>query len=174
MNEPELLLRDIHLPEPVSWWPPAIGWWVLVIVGCGLVALVYLWRQYRLRQYRAPAAIAGRELERLQVEWAEHQDERRLQRDVSSWLRRVGMSLTSRREAASLTGPQWQQFLEELAGEAIFKEAELQLLTTVLYQPVNTDSEMQSTGDGPLLGGEHLLRLCQRWLDVSARRVKVR
>ena len=24
-------LRDIQLPEPISWWPLAPGWWVLII-----------------------------------------------------------------------------------------------------------------------------------------------
>ena len=34
MDSEELLaqLADIHLPLAVSYWPPAIGWWVLVLV----------------------------------------------------------------------------------------------------------------------------------------------
>lgn len=27
----ELPLRDIHLPETIGWFPPAIGWWLLII-----------------------------------------------------------------------------------------------------------------------------------------------
>lgn len=47
---PELQLRDIHLPPEPSWWPPAPGWWLLAIV-IGLV----IWRltRYGLRSWRA-------------------------------------------------------------------------------------------------------------------------
>ena len=36
MNDAALPLRDLRLPEPVGWWPPAPGWWILaaiVVVG---------------------------------------------------------------------------------------------------------------------------------------------
>ena len=44
MDSEELLaqLADIHLPEPVSYWPPAIGWWILAAIF--LVLLVILFR----------------------------------------------------------------------------------------------------------------------------------
>ena len=44
---PELVtqLRDIRGLDPVSWWPPATGWWLLAALCIGLVvALVYLVR----------------------------------------------------------------------------------------------------------------------------------
>ena len=49
---PQLQLRDIHLPPEPSWWPPAPGWWVLAILL--LVAAVLLtrwvWRRMRARR----------------------------------------------------------------------------------------------------------------------------
>ena len=33
-------LRDIHLPEPISWWPPAPGWWILAVASCALLAWI--------------------------------------------------------------------------------------------------------------------------------------
>ena len=36
-------LRDIHLPGDISWWPPAIGWWIvaalIILLGLGLYML---------------------------------------------------------------------------------------------------------------------------------------
>ena len=33
-----LPLRDLHLPEPVGWWPPAPGWWILLLLVTTLLA----------------------------------------------------------------------------------------------------------------------------------------
>jgi len=47
----ELPLRDIHLPAPLSWWPPAPGWWLLLTL---LVAIALL-GGYLLHRYRRNA-----------------------------------------------------------------------------------------------------------------------
>ena len=69
MNDPTTLspelaaqleaLRDIHLPQAVSWWPLAPGWWVLLgLVVAAVVALVVA-RAMRRRtvRYRALAEL---------------------------------------------------------------------------------------------------------------------
>ena len=163
MNPEELLLRDIHLPDPVSWWPPALGWWLVVAaVGLGIGAVVY-WRRRQLALRRAPTTLARAELARLQLAWAQNRDVQWLAGEISIWLRRASMSLASRRQAASLTGSQWQQYLNELAGETIFDAADTDLLNTLPYR-ANTTADVAADG-------EHILALCQRWLDAAARRV---
>jgi len=50
-------LRDIHLPEPISWWPLAPGWWILIITGCLLSGwlISILYRRYSAKLYRRQA-----------------------------------------------------------------------------------------------------------------------
>ena len=50
MNEKEALLqqlRDIHAPLAPGFWPPAIGWWILLLV----LVLLLVGGIYRLRKY---------------------------------------------------------------------------------------------------------------------------
>ena len=57
----DLPLRDIHLPDPVSWWPPAPGWWLLFGLSLVLGGLL-VW--HRLRRRRREAAARQAELGR--------------------------------------------------------------------------------------------------------------
>ena len=107
MNPEELLLRDIHLPDPVSWWPPAIGWWLLIVGTLFIIVVIAIWRRRREAQRNAPATIARLELAHLRAGWSDHGDARRLVNELSTWLRRAGMSMSSREQAASLTGVDW-------------------------------------------------------------------
>src|SRR5262249_2452544 len=54
---PEVQLRDIHLPPEPSWWPPAPGWWIvaaLVVVAIALAARFWI---KRVREQRRRAAL---------------------------------------------------------------------------------------------------------------------
>lgn len=158
MNPEDLLLRDIHLPEPVSWWPPAIGWWLLAgaLIACVIVA-VWWWRR-RQAQRNAPASIARRQLDRLRATWTAHGDAGRLVTDLSTWLRRAGMSMSSRQQAASLTGADWWMFLDDIAGEPVFGAMDGRLIVEAPYSGLASPD------------GERMLVLCERWLGAAARR----
>jgi hypothetical protein len=47
-------MKDVHLPEPISWWPLAVGWWLVAALIIGsIAAIIYvLWRRYRQNRYR--------------------------------------------------------------------------------------------------------------------------
>jgi hypothetical protein len=52
MNDPGLVLRDIHASPAPAWWPPAPGWWLLAAVLLAGVAACLLWRRHRQRRIR--------------------------------------------------------------------------------------------------------------------------
>ena len=55
--DPLSQLRDIHLPPPISCWPLAPGWWILIFAG--IFAFIYITRtliqRYRSNLYRRQA-----------------------------------------------------------------------------------------------------------------------
>jgi len=42
-QDPLAQLRDIHLPEPISWWPPAPGWWLLSVIVFAVLFFCVRW-----------------------------------------------------------------------------------------------------------------------------------
>ena len=55
----QLPLRDIHLPPEVAFWPPAVGWWLLVLLA-GVAFYAWLRWRWRLRVRAAALAELGR------------------------------------------------------------------------------------------------------------------
>jgi hypothetical protein len=127
-----LPLRDIHLPDPVSWWPPAPGWWIvaaLLMVGAGLAAIV-AWRRRTRVQRRALAMLDG-----LQRRYRGDGDAAALARGLSTLLRRLALECAPRREVAGLTGNRWLEWLDRgLPGEP-FSRGIGRLLTDAPYRP---------------------------------------
>jgi len=58
-TDPMAELRDIHLPDAISWWPLAPGWWLLIIISLAAIAYIcaMLLKNYRERLYRRQALL---------------------------------------------------------------------------------------------------------------------
>ncbi|MEQ8346994.1 MAG: DUF4381 domain-containing protein [Sneathiellaceae bacterium] len=108
-------LRDIHLPDAVSAWPPAPGWWLLggvLLLGSG--AGLYLWQ--RRRNGRRAQALrlldglaAAHDAGRLPAQG--------LAASVAELLRRVAIARFGRGTAARLHGQAWIDFLNRAGGD---------------------------------------------------------
>jgi len=106
-----LPLRDLHLPEPVGWWPLAPGWSLLI--GLAIVAIAYgLVRAYQRRQRNAARRYALRELARYEAEYRKHKDPVTLAKQLSQLLRRGMLAYAPRTEIAGLTGEAWLRWLD--------------------------------------------------------------
>ena len=111
-DNPLANLRDIHLPEQISWWPLAPGWWLLILLVC----LTLVWLGYKLRQrhlFRQTYRYCQSQLTEIDQTYQASKDSRQLVSDYSQLLRRLLMLRLGRQHVASLTGEQLLAILDE-------------------------------------------------------------
>ena len=120
MDPRQIPLRDLHLPDAISWWPLAPGWWFVIAVA--LVVLVYFLRRYRARRARGAARrYALRQLDVLVAEFGQHGDAVAFSRGMSELLRRTMLAYAPRGEVAGLTGDAWIEWLDRDLDAARFQ-----------------------------------------------------
>ena len=130
----EIPLRDIHLPEPISWWPLAPGWWI--IVG-GLLALAILgflaWRFYARRQIRR----AERALASIEQRYQSHRDDHQLARELSVWARQFALlQKTANTRGSNSIGTDWVEYWQQRIAASDLSQQELHnALTVAPYRP---------------------------------------
>lgn len=157
MNPEELPLRDIHLPEPVGWWPPAPGWWLLaLLLVAAVVFLVVRWRERRRRERALNLAL--RELDHLQREY--QANTKTLLRELSVLLRRVAISRYGRK-VGGFTGREWVAFLDDKAGKPLFAGQLEPLITESPYRP-------EKAADTRLLA-----KAIRQWIQLQRRNADV-
>jgi len=117
-------LHDIVVPGPLAWWPPAPGWYVVMIVAAGalLVLLRSGWRHWRRNRYRSEAL---RELTRIGREGD--------LRELPVLLKRAALSAWPRARVAGLVGAEWHQFLDESANTDRFGSGAGEVLDRLAY-----------------------------------------
>ena len=152
----QLALRDIHMPEAVSWWPPAPGWWGLLGLILLLVILLIFVRSWRRRRRLRNSAVE--ELTRICDAFKQHHDALRLVRELSVLLRRIAISYFPRTDVASLTGDDWLRFLDKRGAitdsEQGFLNGPGKILNSGPYQ-ARLDVDTHA-----------LIVLCRRWVET--------
>ncbi|HOP16406.1 MAG: DUF4381 domain-containing protein [Chromatiaceae bacterium] len=126
-------LRGYHLPEGVSWWPPAPGWWLLLGLLL-LVAVMLVWWLLRRRRHQAAARQAIGELKRLRAAHRVQQDNAVFIRGLSRLLRRYALKAFPE-QAAALTGEAWLAFLDAHGGNGRFCAGDGRHLADAPYRP---------------------------------------
>ncbi len=108
-KDPLSELRDIHLPSPDGFWPPAPGWWLLFVLAVALILILILWIRRRRKSHawhraarRELKLIAGRAA--VNSEWFG---------DLNALLKQSAVVRYPDRAPASLTGAEWVDFLLE-------------------------------------------------------------
>lgn len=150
-NMDSLPLRGLHLPDPVGWWPPALGWWLVLALTLlaltGLTLLIRRWRQI------TPVKAALQELRRLEADNSMPAREK-LQR-LSRLMKRVALSLHSREAVAGLTGDPWLLWLDEAGGGTGFSQGAGRSLAEAPFRPTASDEDVA-----------RLMQYCRDWLQA--------
>ncbi len=154
-TDPQALeLRDIHLPDPVSWWPPALGWWMVLLVTLLFVIILFWLRKRWLEKKRSAKVIARQELGLIQKKYQQQPDQHQLVEDLSVLLRRACLSVFPREDSAGLTGEKWLGFLDDVMKDKQFLEGAGRSLITAPYKKE------------PRINAEQLIAVCKDWIEA--------
>lgn len=148
-------LRDIHLPDPVSVWPPAPGWWIALIFVIGLI----VFSVWAFRRFRTPIAFktARHELKGLRESYAANQQDDTLTLGLSRLLRRYAMAVYGREQVAGLTGQKWLAFLNEKGMTRQFTDGAGRVLVSAPY------------GSKESVQVQELITTVEQWLQGNRR-----
>jgi|TARA_Y100000741_G_C17995730_1_gene453962 hypothetical protein len=132
-ENPLVNLKDIHLPPPVSFWPPAPGWWILalLLISTLFIGGVWLYRKYKKSK---PKTEALRILKDLQILYQNSHDELVSLRNLSNLLRRTALTYYDNDTVASLQGSSWLEFLDETGKTKEFSQGAGKVLGNELFQ----------------------------------------
>ena len=132
--QPDLLhqLKDVQLPQPISWWPLAPGWYlVFAFVILCLVGLALLYRRKLARQRRRQRII-------------EQFDKLQAQGNVAkamAYIKQVAINVYPARELETLQGQAWVDFLQSTARSVTLSSHIQQQLGHVAYQATPENPE---------------------------------
>ncbi len=150
-GDPLQELRDVHLPDPISLWPLAWGWWmVLGLVVFGVI--VFMWiRSYRRRTHARRLALL--ELGIVQNHYRHNQDDQWAVGRLSEIVRRLALATFPRTEVAGLVGNAWLRFLDEVGQTNQFTQGVGSLLSVGPYQ------------QQALVSATDLMSLVEKWIQ---------
>jgi len=149
----QLELKDIHLPESVSWWPPATGYWIIITFIIVSILLYFLVKKYR-NKYKV-RKIALTEFNRLKKEYTSTLNKKALVTSLSELIRRSAISTYPRSDCASLTGKDWLNWLDKQLkkSDITFSNGPGYLITDFVYSKSQHSDDINA-----------LLDLTYKWL----------
>lgn len=124
-------LRDIHLPDSISAWPPGPGYFALLALI--VIALLGVIKYLSLKRKKALLRIALAALDELEAQ-SKSLSRAEQAAQITTILKRVALAYHPRAEVAALHGEAWFQFLNETSKRSNFKRAK-KALTEAPFDP---------------------------------------
>lgn len=135
-------LHDIEGIDAISFWPLAIGWWVLIACGMFFIGgmIWLLWR--RLAYLRSWQRDTIKKLEYLERNLSPTSSGETVI-CLSEYLRRIALRRFSRKECAGLVGDDWLKWLADHDPKQFDWSAKGKLLIEIPYAPAYSDLPLQ-------------------------------
>jgi hypothetical protein len=115
-SDPLQQLKGLHLPTEPSWWPPAIGWWVLAII----VVVLLAWMTTEIvKKFKARRPIReGVSLFRKLCDQLEEEQitEKEFLHDTNELLKRILIPGLGQAQYSRLSGQDWLSALDKISG----------------------------------------------------------
>lgn len=148
-----LPLRDVHIPDAISWWPLAIGWWITL-----LLIPILLWTSVLIykRLTRKTAVKTAKKLLAALKQDASKTEAQKLV-EISVLIRRVAISVAPRDECASLTGQAWLAYLDKSLKDNTFTQGVGQCLADISYRKNKNEN----------INVSELISLVESWLKAQ-------
>jgi hypothetical protein len=129
-------LQPLHLPDAVSIWPLAPGWWILISLPFVIAAIVMLIAWYKKRPkkraYNALKALRNK-LNELSKDEPSNDAYFILLQELNQLLKSISLLLNPKGDTAKLSGQSWANHLGK--SEGIFTAEQLSLLSSGIYAP---------------------------------------
>ncbi len=167
-TDPLQQLKDVHLPADPSWWPPAIGWWLLAGLLIWLVAWGIL-RALRAWRYRAPIREMRKRMDTLLHEFNTARiNAHDYTHQANELIKRLLVRAYGQSKYAQLTGAAWLQELDTLAMTTEFSKGPGQALGDTRFSK-NLDVDVKYLHSLILQAVEHTLAQTQASATKTSR-----
>jgi len=163
-TQPTLNLRDIHLPDPISWWPIAPGWWMIIASVILVIAVVFIAKNIYLKKQLNRDIKA--ELETIKQQYRLTKNKSSLAQSLSLLLRRASISYYPKTDIAGLIGNEWLAYLDNTSNRSSanknFQSETGKILLSAPYLPENANLDFDA---------KKLIHLCEAWLYSSHKKL---
>ncbi len=145
-TQSEPALKDIHLAANPSFWPPALGWWILLAATLMILSGLFVWLKSSLDKKKLRDKQRKNLLDKLsslETQLVKNPSNKAIA-EINTLLRQYAVNYYSRSKIASLTGADWLKFLDQSGSTKGFTTGAGQILIEAPYQksvPINFNQD---------------------------------
>lgn len=139
-------LHDIDGLDPISWWPLAIGWWIIIALAAALCIALLCYAAYRIAYVRSWKNDTMQKLAYLESCLTDA-TAREAAIALSEYLRRIALRRFPRKECASLIGKTWLTWLSKHDPKQFDWNTKGIFLINLPYAPENATISVEQVKD---------------------------